>query len=653
MFAARFDPTQVQATNEDSSGLKTKLKRVIPLKRSKSSHDESEDENESEADEDGGYQADQTSSYKGGIDSDADVDDSTKPEELQKTIAGEAANELQSSSEAESVEENGDGESRPNSSDQAFGDRHSSVFTRFKQTLSIQEKLKPSDMVESEDEKMDVEHHDLVPIPQPAIVRGTQLSGEVASSESKSAAWLNTQKIQYDNSMVKPFASYEGQLNEKLLTNITTKFSESTFPIQTILLDTILPKLRFAQSVNKKHFPRRVGDILVNASTGSGKTLAYSIPVVQCLSSRTVNRLRCLIVVPTKILIHQVFETLTKLSQGTSLITGISKLENSLRDEHKKFQSQEPDILIITPGRLVDHLQLNTFSLKNLKFLILDEADRLLNQSFQNWCSIIMSRLKTDKGEAPPVSVIKMIFSATLTTNTEKLHDLQLNRPKLFMMDTVKLYHLPKLLQEYNINIPTAKSFAKPLFTLQLVSGLIAEELRILVFVRSNEASIRLATLLNIMLSKDVIRGKNEIQVTSINSNNTKGLNNKLIKQFASAEPGSSQTKILVATDLMSRGIDIDNVTHVINYDLPVSSQQYVHRCGRTARAQAHGTAFNILVGKGEQKFWLDHIDSDLSRDMDGCHTRPYEELDLKIGEETESIYRESLEQLKTEVGSN
>ncbi|CEP61099.1 putative ATP-dependent RNA helicase DBP6 LALA0_S02e06700g [Lachancea lanzarotensis] len=632
MFAARFDPSQVQNLSEPAGVFKTQLRPVVPSKRGKESDDESESESESESKQE-------------------DVKESREPDGSGSEV---------SLSDVEALEASSDGP-EPNSDDQissigtVLNDKHSGLYNRFQKTLSLQEKLRSSDLIETEDEKTEaLEQHDLVPIPQPAVVKNTFPSAEAATVMSKSAAWLQTQKVYYDNSMVKPFASYETQLNDKLLANITTKFSDQTFPVQTILLDTVLPKLRFAQSVNKRQFPRRVGDILVNASTGSGKTLAYSIPVVQSLSKRTVNRLRCLIVVPTKILIHQVFETLTKLSQGTSLITGISKLENSLRDEHKKFQNQQPDILIITPGRLVDHLQLNSFDLKNLKFLVLDEADRLLNQSFQNWCSVIMNRLKSDKNERAPVSVIKMVFSATLTTNTEKLHNLELNRPSLFMMDSVKLYHLPKLLQEHNVQIPTAKSFAKPLFLMQLIVALSDNNSRILVFARSNEASLRLATLLQLMSAKRILNTDANLEVTSINSNNTKGLNSKLIKQFAAV--GSNKTvKVLVATDLMSRGIDIDNITNVINYDPPISSQQYVHRCGRTARAQAQGVAFNLLVGKGEQKFWTEHIDSDLSRDADGCHPKSHDEVDalkdiLTTSPDVEENYRKCLEQLKEEV---
>lgn len=145
-------------------------------------------------------------------------------------------------------------------------------------------------------------------------------------------------------------------------------------------------------------------------------------------------------------------------------------------------------------------------------------------------------------------------------------------------------------------------------------------------FVKSNEASIRLATLVSIMLEKQL--GDSSINVASINSNNSKGINKKLINDFAAAD---GNKKVLISTDLMSRGIDINNITHVVNYDLPISSQQYVHRCGRTARAQTSGIAFNILVGKGERKFWKDQVDVDLSRDVGGCQVRLYGETSSRV----------------------
>lgn len=529
--------------------------------------------------------------------------------------------------------------------------KHNVILSRFRQTLSLQDKLDElgsttTATTKGEKEGTDNnEAHPLTSIPQPAKVSDSEFLHHYTPKElTDSTAWLNTTRITYDSSMIRPFSDYESLLSPRLLENIQRGFSNSTFPIQTSLLDTLLPVLTHTYRLTKHNFTRRIGDILVNAATGSGKTLAYTIPIVQILSDRTVNKLRCLVIVPTRPLIHQVFETFDKLTRGTSLIVMTSKYEVSLAEEHRKLRAVEPDIFITAPGRLVDHLQMHSFSLKNLKFLVLDEADRLLNQSFQNWCGILINRLDSDKtkdkqqqqqyrgknGPSTSVSsrgnVIKMVFSATLTTNTQKLHELQLFNPKLFLTDSVKLYSLPTGLQEINVNIPTAKSLYKPLLLLHIAKLSLGDSKgygnnnKLLVFVKSNEASIRLAALLSSFLDEISRNAESNISIESINSNNSKAINRKILANFASAgdatSPASNNIDILITTDLMSRGIDIPNVTSVINYDPPVSSQQYVHRCGRTARANATGLAFNMLVGKGERKYWEQKIDCDISRSV-------------------------------------
>ncbi|QLQ81285.1 hypothetical protein HG537_0F00460 [Torulaspora globosa] len=517
--------------------------------------------------------------------------------------------------------------------------KHSSIMSRFKQTISLQDQISSKEEVDGLETS--AEHvNALEQIPQPAIVRD-RLSKQ-AANEHKSVAWLNTTKIHYNNTMVRPFSDFSDHLHPRLLQNIQKHFSSECFPIQTALLENVLPVINFSLEATRKHLTRRVGDVLVNASTGSGKTLAYSIPVAQLLFKRTVNRLRVLIIVPTKLLINQVFDTISKLSQGSGLIVSISKLENSVREEHKKFLQSEPDILISTPGRLVDHLQMKSLSMKNLQVLILDEADHLLNQSFQNWCPELMQRIVTDKHDERPGNVIKMIFSATLTTNTEKLHGLNLHNPKLFLMDSVKLYNLPAKLQEFMIRIPTAKSSYKPLILLHLLDYL--KRSKTLVFVKSNEASMRLACLLNILIEKGL--GQHH-DIQTINSNSTKAENKRLVTEFAKADC-TLQNKILITTDLMSRGIDINDISDVINYDPPISSQQYVHRCGRTARAHSNGNAYNFLVGKGEKDFWERHINEDLSRDATAPAQLPETVDDLiSISNEEEQFYKESLIILK------
>lgn len=610
MFAVRFDPSALETPKE---------KPLVPQKRAAESDEEDDEVQESE--------------------------DELKEEPAKQK--DESENESEDESEDVSEDEPEDKpEIHGNSNDQDGSEvpskKHDSVISRFQQTLKLQEKLPENNLAVEEKEDSDIDTHPLEQIPQPAKVKSTHSSE--AFEERKSIAWRNTKKVHYDNQMVKPFTSYQNQLQPRLLSNIQQHFSKNTFPIQTVLLDNILPPLNFTLGVTKKNLTRRIGDILVNASTGSGKTLAYSIPIIEALSKRTVNKLRALVIVPTKLLIGQVFDTMSKLAQGTGLIISISKLENSLKEEHQKFMNYEPDILIVTPGRLVDHLQIGSINMKNLTMLVLDEADHLLNQSFQNWSTELMNNIKSHKLDQMPGNVIKMVFSATLTTNTEKLHGLHLYNPKLFVRDSVKLYNLPDKLQEYNINVPTAKSIYKPLFLLHVLNKL--KNSKVLIFVKSNEASLRLAPLLEIMIEKGMASTHS---VLSVNSNNTKSENKRLVHQFATSDINKSN-QVLITTDLMSRGIDINDITDVINYDPPVSSQQYVHRCGRTARALGRGNAHNLLVGKGERTFWT-QIEKDISRNVgyEPIISTEQDESILNVSENESEIYKLCLESLRTQ----
>ncbi|AJP41363.1 Dbp6p [Saccharomyces cerevisiae YJM1078] len=620
MFASRFDPSQLTApaASAPEGIVGTTPPAIVPLKRQAT---------ESDNEEYGSHQ-----------DSDESSNSSSEEDEDRMQVDYGASEEDLSEVEEE--------ESKPST--------HSTVLSRFKQTVSLQERLGASDIAESkEDESIEDEAastHQLKQIPQPEFVKNP-MNLNTNSLQFKSTGWLNTEKIYYDNSLIKPFSDYANELEAKLLQNICKNFSTNTFPIQSIILDSILPVLNFTLNVSKRNFTRRIGDILVNAATGSGKTLAYSIPIVQTLFKRQINRLRCIIIVPTKLLINQVYTTLTKLTQGTSLIVSIAKLENSLKDEHKKLSNLEPDILITTPGRLVDHLNMKSINLKNLKFLIIDEADRLLNQSFQGWCPKLMSHLKTDKLDTLPGNVIKMIFSATLTTNTEKLNGLNLYKPKLFLKQTDKLYQLPNKLNEFNINIPTAKSVYKPLILLYSICQFMAHSpiaAKILIFVKSNELSIRLSKLLQLICESrsqsSVLKNLQNLAVSinSVNSNNSKAENKKIVANFSHHSESAGIT-ILITTDIMSRGIDINDITQVINYDPPMSSQQYVHRVGRTARANELGSAYNLLVGRGERTFF-DDLNKDLDRD--GKSVQPLE-LDFTLLESDSELYTSSLESLK------
>lgn len=640
MFAQRFDPNNIISVQDNESKKLSiiKPKSLLPLKRSRD--DKITDDEDTNEDED--------------EDMHSNSSDNNDNIEVEQEVEIEIHNNT------------------PINNPKKFD----SVFNRFQQTISLQDKLVSKEQNDSDDDDDDnilntnnqETIHDLTQIPQPERVYSNTSKdtdgniNENLAINKIDTAFMSSKRIFYDKDMVKPFDDFKSDLDPRLLNNIIKNFSDTTFPIQTSLWTNILPQINSLLKLSKKNFTRRIGDQLVNASTGSGKTLAYSVPLVQSLINRKCNKLRAIILVPTRLLINQVGDTLLKLTNKTNLLIMMTNLDKSLREEHERLLNMEPDILIVTPGRLVDHLNLKSINLSNLKFLILDEADRLLNQSFQNWCSELLNNLSIDKSKVDPLpgNVIKMVFSATLTTNTGKLHDLNLYNPKLYMMDSIKLYNLPTNLKEYNIKIGTAKSIYKPLLLFKLINSNIIRKCtdesvllnkKILIFIKSNEAAIRLKSLLSI-INESFPNKSMKFNIDSINSNNTKLINKKILQKFASFDNNNNNktdaqdniTQILITTDLMSRGIDINNITDVINYDLPISSQQYVHRCGRTARANNKGDVYNILIGKGEQNFWSNNIDIDISRDV-GTEVDDSKSAELlkEINTEDESKYMECL----------
>lgn len=130
----------------------------------------------------------------------------------------------------------------------------------------------------------------------------------------------------------------------------------------------------------------RTGDVCISAPTGSGKTLAYVLPIVQCLLTRVVPRVRALVLVPTRDLVHQVYSVFKTYTAGTPLRVMSSAGQRAFLVEQAELQRGAVDILVCTPGRLVDHLDQTTgFTLQHLRFLVVDEADRMLTQSYQNW----------------------------------------------------------------------------------------------------------------------------------------------------------------------------------------------------------------------------------------------------------------------------
>lgn len=352
--------------------------------------------------------------------------------------------------------------------------------------------------------------------------------------------------------------------------------------------------------------------ILVNSPTGSGKTLSYGVPIVQTLASRTVQRLRALILLPTRVLIMQVAIALSKLAEGTTLKVLGSGVEfggtvRTPEEEHNLLRDHPPDILVISPHRLTEYLAVIPDLLQDLRFLVVDEADRLVSDRFDEWTSVLASKHPVQQRPADALSPWKrplqrMVFSATLSRDMGQLTALQVTKPfapRIYvvygMPDTGKFeYTLPSTLHEEIAMCPS--SSLKPLALVTRLKDPHAFR-QALVFVRSNESAIRLARLVELIaelkFSKRLVarRCSGEDKTENIQS---------VLSDFK-----EGKIDVLVSTDMVARGIDITGLPLVVNYDLPSSSREYVHRVGRTARAGARGKASSLVTSEEEiNEFW-------------------------------------------------
>lgn len=519
--------------------------------------------------------------------------------------------------------------------------KHANLFKRFKKIVGSaagnllrvpQNEDEERNNVSNEDL---VVGNDLVPLPQPELKRNKK-----NQKSSQPLPWMN-EPIYVSPDTTVSFKEL-GCLSERVVNNLKVHGYESTFAIQAKVIPEII-------SHSLKISPDPLPDILVNSYTGSGKTLAYGVPIVENLSDRVVPRLRALIIVPTKPLIQQVRGVMEELSRGTRLSSMVLKTERPFKEEQRAVIQNKPDIIITTPGRLVDHIrQTELFTLKYLKYLVIDEADRLLNQSFQEWVNVVISALEeaipkspsSEKWYRPPQ---KLVFSATLTRDPGKLASLQINsNSKVFVVgnerDTESVanyeFSLPRTLKEYMV--PARSLASKPLRLMQLLTQH-DMKLKTMVFTKSNESAARLARLASLLDEKMFHRN---LTIERCSGEMSLDLRRKTLRLFSQGTIG-----ILVCTDLIARGIDITTVQNVINYDLPNSEREYVHRVGRTARAGHDGSAWSLVCGQGDRRYF-NSFSKKIFRESEVM----LEKLPADNGEVDDDSYKSSLEQLQNEA---
>ncbi|RSL71684.1 hypothetical protein CEP53_001446 [Fusarium sp. AF-6] len=633
--------------------------------------------------------------------------------------------------------------------------RHKAVLERLEKSLKF-----ASETVQDVEEESDQgELHGLEPLPQPEPISITTSK----PSYETLPPWL-AEPIRVSQDTRTPFADLG--ILPKASRVLEEKGFKDAFAVQTAAIPLLLPTSK-----------QRPGDVLISAATGSGKTLAYALPVVRDIGQGAVTRLRALVVLPTRELVKQAqeaFELCAKAFEGGDrkrVRVGISIGSQSLKheqeslmdrevrydpDTYKKLQEESEqrkqkagisalddldddeadprlssmdgyvvdfpskvDVLICTPGRLVEHMeQTPGFSLDYVRWLVVDEADKLLAQSFQGWLDLAMDKFRVSKFSArdfPDMDfsgVRKVILSATLTRDLSLLNQLGLRRPRLIVLESdgdveIAEHSLPVLLKEHAIRVHDTN--LKPLYLLELLRSqdmLMASPNKdedaaktdeaeesdtssssdsssdsdssdsdsdaisdtssdsdpdsdtepeskskrssgrslkshipiSLIFTKSNESALRLSRLLA-LLDPSLAS-----HIGTLTSTTPTHIRRKTLRSFMTP---SSPIRLLIASDLVARGIDLPNLDHVINYDLPPSVAGYVHRVGRTARAGRSGCAWT-LVGDDESGWFWGKI-------AKGAGVRRAQKMERmrieEMGEEKVEEYEAALEKLGKEAG--
>lgn len=350
------------------------------------------------------------------------------------------------------------------------------------------------------------------------------------------------------------------------MTNISTETPSGfeNFGISSQLLQMLGKMKIFSPTpIQNKSIPVAITgkDIMGIAQTGTGKTLAFGIPLVQRLDQ---IKGKALILLPTRELAHQVDETLQKIGsvfhQKTAVLIGGESMFGQRQDLRRN-----PRILIATPGRLIDHLENRTVNLADIKILVLDEADRMLDMGFAPQLNLILKTVPKERQT--------LLFSATMPSSIVKLATTYMSMPlrvevapagstaadieqEVFIINQdAKLSLLEKLLQEYQGTV--------------------------LVFSRTKFGAKKIAHVVKMMGHS----------AAEIHSNRSQAQRKEALAGFK-----SGRFRIMVATDIAARGIDVRDIEVVINFDLPDNSEDYVHRIGRTGRAGKKGRAVSFAT---------------------------------------------------------
>lgn len=349
-------------------------------------------------------------------------------------------------------------------------------------------------------------------------------------------------------------------LSESLLKAVKAQQYTSVFPIQQQAIPLILAGK----------------DIQGIAQTGSGKTASFVLPILELFQQKKTSRnlhLKILILVPTRELALQISEVISNFSENLPIKVKNIAVFGGVPLNQQMVKLKDTEILVATPGRLLDLISTQSINLGKIEMLVLDEADKMLDLGFQEEMVNIFNLL--------PKKRQNILFSATLDTKLELIKETLLCEPIKIEIEA-ETQNIELIKQSAYLVSPERKG---PLLRHLIISQKIEQAL---VFV----SSVRTADNVVIKLRK------NGINALAIHSKKTQGARTEALRNFK-----NGKTTVLVATDLASRGIDIQFLPYVINYELPRSPKDYVHRIGRTGRAVSSGEAISLICPEDQHHF--------------------------------------------------
>jgi len=385
-------------------------------------------------------------------------------------------------------------------------------------------------------------------------------------------------------------------------------------------------KYSYPTSIQEKAIPiiLKKNDILGSAQTGTGKTAAFALPILHHLINEINNneqkKIRTLVVTPTRELAIQIAENFTSYSKynkitNTVIFGGVK--QGTQTDALKRGV----DILVATPGRLLDLMGQGYISLKDIGYFVLDEADRMLDMGFINDIKKVLEKLPKERQS--------LFFSATMPKNIIELSNKILQNPqKVFAHQNSTTVETIKQFIYY-----TNKSNKKELLSYILENKNINQ---ILIFSRTKHGADRIVRNLK----------KKNINAAAIHGDKSQNQRQRTLKEFK-----ENKLKVLVATDIAARGIDIDQLNYVLNYDIPNEAETYVHRIGRCGRAGNKGIAISIC--EPEENTYVKDIEKLINKKIEIVQDNPFRQTDQPMNTQQKKEFEKEKKRKRQEFFNN